>query len=86
MRRNRVGTTLDLNNHPRNKFVAGFIGSPKMNLLTAKVENLDSKGAKLAAASSTVALLSPLSDSEKGRRRDLTEVVHATQFFLRMIG
>ncbi|WP_395382483.1 ABC transporter ATP-binding protein [Mesorhizobium sp. UC22_110] len=31
----QVGAPLDLYNRPRNLFVAGFIGSPKMNLLTA---------------------------------------------------
>ncbi|SFJ82271.1 ABC transporter ATP-binding protein [Celeribacter neptunius] len=29
----QVGTPLELYNTPRNKFVAGFIGSPKMNLI-----------------------------------------------------
>lgn len=29
----QVGAPLDLYNHPRNLFVAGFIGSPKMNLI-----------------------------------------------------
>jgi multiple sugar transport system ATP-binding protein len=32
----QVGTPLDLYHNPRNVFVAGFIGSPKMNLLTGK--------------------------------------------------
>ena len=30
----QVGSPLELYNHPRNLFVAGFIGSPKMNFLT----------------------------------------------------
>ena len=30
----QVGSPLDLYNQPRNTFVAGFIGSPKMNLIT----------------------------------------------------
>ncbi len=30
----QVGSPLDLYNHPRNTFVAGFIGSPRMNLIT----------------------------------------------------
>jgi len=29
----QVGSPLDLYNHPANTFVAGFIGSPKMNLI-----------------------------------------------------
>jgi lactose/L-arabinose transport system ATP-binding protein len=33
----QVGQPLDLYNDPDNQFVAGFIGSPKMNFLTARV-------------------------------------------------
>jgi multiple sugar transport system ATP-binding protein len=35
----QAGPPLELYNNPRNLFVAGFIGSPKMNFLTASVEN-----------------------------------------------
>ncbi len=34
----QVGTPLELYHNPRNEFVAGFIGSPKMNLVDAVVE------------------------------------------------
>jgi multiple sugar transport system ATP-binding protein len=33
----QIGSPLYLYNHPKNKFVAGFIGSPPMNFLTVKV-------------------------------------------------
>jgi multiple sugar transport system ATP-binding protein len=33
----QIGAPLELYNHPLNKFVAGFIGSPPMNFLTVKV-------------------------------------------------
>lgn len=33
----QVGTPLDLYQRPRNMFVAGFLGSPKMNFLSARV-------------------------------------------------
>ncbi|KFG69298.1 sn-glycerol-3-phosphate ABC transporter ATP-binding protein UgpC [Microvirga sp. BSC39] len=33
----QAGTPLELYHHPRNLFVAGFIGSPRMNFLPAKV-------------------------------------------------
>ena len=33
----QIGSPLYLYNHPNNKFVAGFIGSPPMNFLTVKV-------------------------------------------------
>jgi multiple sugar transport system ATP-binding protein len=35
----QVGSPLELYEHPRNLFVAGFIGSPRMNLLEATVES-----------------------------------------------
>jgi len=37
----QIGTPLELYHHPRNLFVAGFIGSPKMNFVTARVTNCD---------------------------------------------
>ncbi|SON58108.1 Maltose/maltodextrin import ATP-binding protein MalK [Hartmannibacter diazotrophicus] len=40
----QVGTPLELYHHPRNLFVAGFIGSPKMNFITgAEAEKLGAK-------------------------------------------
>jgi multiple sugar transport system ATP-binding protein len=33
----QIGSPLNLYNHPANKFVAGFIGSPPMNFLTVRV-------------------------------------------------
>ncbi|MEF2277707.1 ABC transporter ATP-binding protein [Deinococcus sp. YIM 134068] len=35
----QVDTPMNLYDFPQNKFVAGFIGSPSMNFLTAKVQN-----------------------------------------------
>ncbi|MDW6019276.1 sn-glycerol-3-phosphate ABC transporter ATP-binding protein UgpC [Vibrio plantisponsor] len=37
----QVGSPMDLYNNPINKFVAGFIGSPKMNFLPCRVEAWD---------------------------------------------
>ncbi|WP_309571384.1 sn-glycerol-3-phosphate ABC transporter ATP-binding protein UgpC [Deinococcus sp.] len=37
----QVDTPMNLYDFPQNKFVAGFIGSPSMNLLTARVQNGD---------------------------------------------
>jgi multiple sugar transport system ATP-binding protein len=36
----QVGAPLDLYNNPTNRFVAGFIGSPKMNFLKARIEQV----------------------------------------------
>ena len=35
----QVGTPMELYNHPQNLFVAGFIGSPPMNLLNGRLES-----------------------------------------------
>ena len=40
----QVGRPLELYNRPRNRFVAGFIGSPKMNLLDGHVAESDGNG------------------------------------------
>jgi multiple sugar transport system ATP-binding protein len=40
----QAGTPLELYHHPENKFVAGFIGSPKMNLLETKVASAGPDG------------------------------------------
>ena len=37
----QIGKPLDLYNEPANLFVAGFIGSPKMNFLPANVASID---------------------------------------------
>ena len=43
----QVGTPMDLYHHPRNLFVAGFIGSPRMNFLEATVQQIGPTGAIL---------------------------------------
>ena len=40
----QAGRPLDLYTRPANQFVAGFIGSPKMNFLPAKVTSADARG------------------------------------------
>ncbi len=40
----QAGSPLELYHHPNNLFVAGFIGSPKMNLLASKVTATDAGG------------------------------------------
>jgi multiple sugar transport system ATP-binding protein len=40
----QVGSPLELYHHPRNLFVAGFIGSPKMNFLPVTVMNVTDSG------------------------------------------
>src|SRR5918998_3623100 len=43
----QVGTPLDLYHHPANLFVAGFIRSPRMNLLPATVAGADASGLRV---------------------------------------
>jgi multiple sugar transport system ATP-binding protein len=40
----QVGPPLELYHHPQNQFVAGFIGSPKMNFVKATVASVDAMG------------------------------------------
>ncbi len=44
----QVGSPLDLYHHPANLFVAGFIGSPRMNLLSTTVAGGDAGGVRVA--------------------------------------
>src|SRR5574344_1912688 len=46
----QIGSPLYLYNHPINKFVAGFIGSPPMNFLSVKISE---KGGKIVADEGT---------------------------------
>jgi multiple sugar transport system ATP-binding protein len=40
----QVGSPLDLYHHPANQFVAGFIGSPRMNMLEARIAETSGAG------------------------------------------
>jgi multiple sugar transport system ATP-binding protein len=51
----QVGRPLDLYNRPANQFVAGFIGSPKMNFLTATMRG-EGRGARVVVAGQSLAL------------------------------
>ena len=42
------GSPLELYHHPANLFVAGFIGSPRMNLMPARVVGTDAAGTQVA--------------------------------------
>ena len=47
----QVGTPLELYHHPVNLFVAGFIGSPRMNMLPARIVGSDGAGVAVELAS-----------------------------------
>jgi multiple sugar transport system ATP-binding protein len=40
----QIGAPLELYHRPKSRFVAGFIGSPRMNFLPGQVESIDSQG------------------------------------------
>jgi len=46
----QVGAPMELYERPRNLFVAGFIGSPKMNLIPAEIVTATAKGATVKTA------------------------------------
>ena len=51
----QVGAPMELYEHPRTRFVAEFIGSPKMNLIAAEIVEASASGATVrTAASETV--------------------------------
>jgi ABC-type sugar transport system ATPase subunit len=50
----QVGTPLELYNRPQNEFVAGFIGSPKMNFINATVEQVSNESLSLRCKDDSV--------------------------------
>jgi multiple sugar transport system ATP-binding protein len=62
----QAGAPLELYNTPRNRFVAGFIGSPKMNFLEARVGAAGTDGARLQAGSASIDLPRPLGRASPG--------------------
>ncbi|GAB5096175.1 sn-glycerol-3-phosphate ABC transporter ATP-binding protein UgpC [Caballeronia sp. LP006] len=43
----QIGTPLELYRTPHNRFVAGFIGSPKMNFMDVRVQRVDAAGVSI---------------------------------------
>jgi multiple sugar transport system ATP-binding protein len=60
----QVGRPLDLYNNPANQFVAGFIGSPKMNFLSAKVAAGDSSNRTIEVAGQRIVLEKPVAAAQ----------------------
>ena len=54
----QIGSPMDLYRSPRNLFVAGFIGSPKMNFLTAEVQQALPTGTSVTLANGAALELS----------------------------
>ncbi len=65
----QVGTPMDLFNHPKNLFVASFIGSPPMNQIQAEVEaSGDKLFAKFGAHRLELPMLHELGANDHGRK------------------
>jgi len=65
----QVGSPLELYQHPRNQFVAGFIGSPKMNLMPGVVQQAAADGVTVKLDSGpTIRAAVDGSDSATGER------------------
>jgi multiple sugar transport system ATP-binding protein len=64
----QVGTPLELYDSPANTFVAGFIGSPKMNLIEARVTDVSAAGATLFFSGGASLVVPPRPDLTAGRR------------------
>ena len=58
----QVGSPLELYHAPANEFVAGFIGSPKMNFIDALVDDLDGDQASVRLPDGQIIALSVNSD------------------------
>src|SRR6185312_6081738 len=52
----QVGAPLDLYNNPANRFVAGFIGSPKMTFLQGKIESVGGNETTISVCGNSVRL------------------------------
>ncbi|MGV8832301.1 MAG: ABC transporter ATP-binding protein [Devosia sp.] len=63
----QVGTPLDLYNNPANLFVAGFIGSPKMNFVTGTVQSIVGDVAQVATQDSSMVLSVPATGLSVGQ-------------------
>jgi multiple sugar transport system ATP-binding protein len=63
----QFGPPLHLFNHPANKFVAGFIGSPKMNFIRGRIDG----GAFVAGSDARVPLVAERFDLRPGQEVDL---------------
>jgi len=68
----QIGSPLYLYNHPINKFVAGFIGSPPMNFLTMKIIE---KGGQLVADEGSFELV-PTPEQQKILKAYIGKEVH----------
>jgi len=73
----QVGSPLELYNRPANLFVAGFIGSPKMNLMAGTVQSINGGLAQVNIAGSSTPLVVPAEGLATGQKVTLGIRPHA---------
>jgi multiple sugar transport system ATP-binding protein len=56
----QFGSPLELYHHPQNLFVAGFIGSPKMNFLDGEVSSVSANGITVNVTDGAAAITAPV--------------------------
>jgi ABC-type sugar transport system ATPase subunit len=64
----QIGTPIELYENPANEFVAGFIGSPKMNMFDVTVTGSDDKGTRIACVDGSEIAVAIASRPEAGSR------------------
>lgn len=67
----QIGSPLELYHHPRNLFVAGFIGSPAMNFLPGRAEKVEADGVTVSLKAGGFAKL-PVSGEGLSAGNDVT--------------
>ncbi|MCZ2722983.1 sn-glycerol-3-phosphate ABC transporter ATP-binding protein UgpC [Marinomonas sp. 15G1-11] len=68
----QVGSPLHLYHHPQTQFVAGFIGSPKMNFLNAKISSVGKENTQIMLESGRV--ISASIDSSNSKAGDRVQI------------
>jgi len=70
----QFGTPLELYHNPANRFVAGFIGSPKMNFLSGMLESIEPQRCQVKLDTGVRVLVSASVDAGRARIGDKVEL------------
>jgi multiple sugar transport system ATP-binding protein len=70
----QFGTPLELYHSPANRFVAGFIGSPKMNFLSGMLESINPDKCQVKLDTGISVIVSASVDASRGRVGDRVEL------------
>jgi multiple sugar transport system ATP-binding protein len=70
----QFGSPLELYHNPANRFVAGFIGSPKMNFLGGTLESIDGERCQVKLDTGIRVIVSASVDASRARAGDKVEL------------